>query len=58
MKANIDAEQVGKKIVIGPQYVLLPLLTTDAQGRERAQRNEFESMFGQDNGANGNKMFQ
>nr|GEV01397.1 retrovirus-related Pol polyprotein from transposon TNT 1-94 [Tanacetum cinerariifolium] len=31
--------------------------TTVDPGRERAQRNEFESMFGQDKDANGNKMF-
>nr|GEW98058.1 hypothetical protein [Tanacetum cinerariifolium] len=120
-KANIDASQAGKKIVLGPQYVLLPLFTTDSQGlksleyevaddarkkstevlrkengvqdpakeeeaantnntnrlntvslsvnagsssfttidpgRERTQMNEFESMFGQDKDANGNRMF-
>nr|GEY78237.1 putative ribonuclease H-like domain-containing protein [Tanacetum cinerariifolium] len=86
-KANIDAGQAGKKTVPGPQYVLLPLLTSNSQGlkssedkvadyagkkstkvprkengaakerRERAQRNEFESMFGQDKDANGNRMF-
>nr|GEU98848.1 hypothetical protein [Tanacetum cinerariifolium] len=120
-KANIDVGQAGKKTVLGPQYVLLQLLTSDSQGpkssedevaddagkksaevprkenrvhdpakegeaattnstnrlnivsspvnavsssfttvdpgRERAQRNEFESMFGQDKDANGNKMF-
>nr|GEZ88089.1 hypothetical protein [Tanacetum cinerariifolium] len=31
--------------------------TTVDPGRERAQRNEFESMFGQDNDSNGNRMF-
>nr|GFD17925.1 hypothetical protein [Tanacetum cinerariifolium] len=31
--------QAGKKIVIGPQYVLLPLLTTDAQG-PKSLKNE------------------
>nr|GFB06511.1 hypothetical protein [Tanacetum cinerariifolium] len=31
--------------------------TTMDPGRERAQRNEFKSMFGQDRDANGNKMF-
>nr|GEV40167.1 hypothetical protein [Tanacetum cinerariifolium] len=31
-KANIDAGQDGKKTVTGPQYVLLPLLTSDSQG--------------------------
>nr|GEU81192.1 hypothetical protein [Tanacetum cinerariifolium] len=31
-KANIDAGQARKKIVPGPQYVLLPLLTSDSQG--------------------------
>nr|GEX67829.1 uncharacterized mitochondrial protein AtMg00810-like [Tanacetum cinerariifolium] len=133
-KANIDARQAGKKTVLGPQYVLLPLLTSDSQcpksledevaddarmkstkvtrkengvqdpakendkndqekdlrgqgeaantniinrlnnvsllvnaiissvttvdpRREKAQRNEFESMFGQDKDANGNMMF-
>nr|GEV31904.1 ribonuclease H-like domain-containing protein [Tanacetum cinerariifolium] len=72
-KANIDVGQDGKKTVPDPQYVLLPLLTFDSQGlknsedevtddarkkrRERAQRNEFESMFGQDKDDNGNRMF-
>nr|GEW63034.1 hypothetical protein [Tanacetum cinerariifolium] len=119
-KANIDVGQARKKTVPSPQYVLLPLLTSDSQdpnsskdkvadagkksievlrkenrvhdptkegetantnitnrlntvsspviavsssfttvdqGRERAQRNEFESMFGQDKDANGNRMF-
>nr|GEZ62885.1 hypothetical protein [Tanacetum cinerariifolium] len=31
-KANIDAGQAGKKTVPGPQYVLLPILTSDSQG--------------------------
>nr|GEV52121.1 hypothetical protein [Tanacetum cinerariifolium] len=31
--------------------------TTVDPGRERAQRNEFESMFGQDKDANGNRIF-
>nr|GEX07747.1 hypothetical protein [Tanacetum cinerariifolium] len=31
-KENIDAGQVEKKIVSGPQYVLLPLLASDSQG--------------------------
>ncbi|GJW46165.1 hypothetical protein Tco_0077811 [Tanacetum coccineum] len=31
-KANIDVGQAGKKTVPGPQYVLLPLLTSDSQG--------------------------
>nr|GEV13601.1 putative ribonuclease H-like domain-containing protein [Tanacetum cinerariifolium] len=89
-KANIDARQAEKKIVFGPQYVLLPLLIFYSQGqksledkvaddagkkstevlrkengvqnpakegRERAQRNEFESMLGQNNEANGNMIF-
>nr|GEV94709.1 retrovirus-related Pol polyprotein from transposon TNT 1-94 [Tanacetum cinerariifolium] len=89
-KANVNAGQAEKKTVPGPQYVLLPLLTTDSQGpkssddevvndagkkstkvprkenevqdpakegRERTQRNEFESMFGQDKDANCNRMF-
>nr|GEW92652.1 putative ribonuclease H-like domain-containing protein [Tanacetum cinerariifolium] len=72
-KANIDAGQAKKKTVFGPQYILLPLLTTDSQGskssddevaddarnkrRERAQRNEFESVFEQDKDDNDNRMF-
>nr|GEU67187.1 putative ribonuclease H-like domain-containing protein [Tanacetum cinerariifolium] len=72
-KANIDAGQAEKKTIPSPQYVLLPLLTTDSQGpkssknevaddagkkrRERSLRNEFESMFGQDMDVNGNMMF-
>ncbi|GKB72342.1 putative ribonuclease H-like domain-containing protein, partial [Tanacetum coccineum] len=32
INANIDAGQVEKKIVLGLQYVLLPLLTYDSQG--------------------------
>nr|GEZ04226.1 putative ribonuclease H-like domain-containing protein [Tanacetum cinerariifolium] len=31
-KANIDAGKARKKIVPGPQYVLIPLLNTDSQG--------------------------
>nr|GEZ89365.1 hypothetical protein [Tanacetum cinerariifolium] len=31
-KANINARQAGNKTVLGPKYVLLPLLTTDSQG--------------------------
>ncbi|GJQ96820.1 ribonuclease H-like domain-containing protein [Tanacetum coccineum] len=87
-KANIDAGQAGKKTVLGPQYVLLPFLTSNSQGpkssedekdvrdqeealrkqfeqeferlsgRERAQRNEFESVFGQDKDANGNSIYR
>ncbi|GKA46699.1 putative ribonuclease H-like domain-containing protein [Tanacetum coccineum] len=113
-KANIDAGQAGKKTVLGPQYVLLPCLTSDSQGlksseyevaddagqnnvvldpakageatntnstnrlntvsssinvvsssftivdpgRERAQRNEFESVFGQYKDANGNSIYR
>nr|GEW69113.1 hypothetical protein [Tanacetum cinerariifolium] len=74
-KVNINARQTGKKTVPSPQYVLLPLLTSDSQGskssgdevadnarkknpgRERAQRNEFESMFRQDKDANSNSIF-
>nr|GEU61129.1 hypothetical protein [Tanacetum cinerariifolium] len=56
--ANIDAGQAKKKTVLGPQYVLLPLLTFDFQGRERAQRNEFESKFGQDKDANDNSTYR
>ncbi|GKA80168.1 putative ribonuclease H-like domain-containing protein, partial [Tanacetum coccineum] len=113
-KANIGAGQAGKKIVHGPQYVLLLFLTSDSQGlkssedkvaddagqkngvsnlakacdkngqekdvrdqeeaftkqfeqeferlydpgRERAQRNEFESVFGQDKDANDNSIYR
>nr|GEW31454.1 ribonuclease H-like domain-containing protein [Tanacetum cinerariifolium] len=119
-KANINAGQAGKKTIHGPQYVLLPLLTSDSQGpkssededvrdqeeafqkqfeqeferlfglkeaantnitnrinivsspvnavsssftivdpgKQRAQRNEFESMFGQDKDDNGNSTYR
>ncbi|GJV63631.1 putative ribonuclease H-like domain-containing protein [Tanacetum coccineum] len=119
-KANINKGQGGMKTVTGPQYVLLPFLTSDSQslkssedevvddagkkngvldpakeddksgqgeatntnstnrintvsssinivsssfttmdpGRERAQRNEFESVFGQDKDANGNSIYR
>ncbi|GJV87371.1 putative ribonuclease H-like domain-containing protein [Tanacetum coccineum] len=119
-KANIDEGQGGMKTVPGPQYVLLPFLTSDSQspkssedevaddagkkngvldpakegdksgqgkatntsstnklnivsssidtvsfsfttmdpGRERAQRNEFESVFGQDKDVNGNSIYR
>nr|GEX62782.1 ribonuclease H-like domain, reverse transcriptase, RNA-dependent DNA polymerase [Tanacetum cinerariifolium] len=72
-KVHINVGKAEKKTVSGPQYVLLSLLTSDSQGlksledevtddagkerRERAQRNEIESMFGQDKDANGNMMF-
>ncbi|GJU87198.1 putative ribonuclease H-like domain-containing protein [Tanacetum coccineum] len=118
-KENIDEGQGGMKTVPGPQYVLLPFLTSDSQspkssedevvddagkkngvldpakeddksgqgeatntnstnrlntisslintfsssfttmdpGRERAQRNEFESVFGQDKDANDNSIY-
>nr|GEX43752.1 hypothetical protein [Tanacetum cinerariifolium] len=36
-KANIDARQAGKKIVPGPQYVLLPLLTSNSQGPKSSE---------------------
>ncbi|GJW92447.1 hypothetical protein Tco_0170000 [Tanacetum coccineum] len=36
-KANIDAGQAGKKIVPGPQYVLLPFLTSDSQGPKSSE---------------------
>nr|GEY42436.1 hypothetical protein [Tanacetum cinerariifolium] len=36
-KANIDAGQEGKKIVPGPQYVLLPLLTFNYQGSKSSE---------------------
>ncbi|GJV75274.1 hypothetical protein Tco_1506858 [Tanacetum coccineum] len=119
-KANIDEGQGGMKIVPGPQYVLLPFLTSDSQspkssedkvaddarkknevldpakeddksgqgeatntnstnrlntvsssintlsssfttmdpGRERAQSNEFESVFRQDKDANSNSTYR
>ncbi|GKF25481.1 ribonuclease H-like domain-containing protein, partial [Tanacetum coccineum] len=117
---NFDEGQRGMKIVHGPQYVILPFLTSDSQspkssedevaddagkkngvldpvkeddksgqgeatntnstnrlnivsssintvsssfttmdpGRERAQRNEFESVFGQDKDANDNSIYR
>ncbi|GKA30234.1 retrovirus-related pol polyprotein from transposon TNT 1-94 [Tanacetum coccineum] len=36
-KANIDAGQAGKKIVPGPQYVLLPFLTFDSLGPKSSE---------------------
>ncbi|GKF05781.1 hypothetical protein Tco_0036449, partial [Tanacetum coccineum] len=95
-KANIDERLGGMKTILGPQYVLLPFLTSDSQSpkssedevaddagkkngvldrakeddksgqgeatntnrRERAQRNEFESVFGQDKDANGNSIYK
>nr|GEW16432.1 ribonuclease H-like domain, reverse transcriptase, RNA-dependent DNA polymerase [Tanacetum cinerariifolium] len=43
--------------VSSPINVVSSSFTTIDPGRERAQRNEFESMFGQDKDANGNRMF-
>nr|GEZ11864.1 hypothetical protein [Tanacetum cinerariifolium] len=36
-KANIDAGQARKKTIPGPQYVLLPLLTSDSQGLKSSE---------------------
>ncbi|GJU92454.1 putative ribonuclease H-like domain-containing protein [Tanacetum coccineum] len=36
-KANIDAGQAGKKTVPGPQYVLLPFLTSDSQSPKSSE---------------------
>nr|GEW94128.1 hypothetical protein [Tanacetum cinerariifolium] len=43
--------------VSSPVNTVCSSFTTVDQGRERAQRNEFESVFGQDKDANGNMMF-
>nr|GEY16603.1 hypothetical protein [Tanacetum cinerariifolium] len=43
--------------VSSPVNAVSSSFTTGDPGRERAQRNEFESMFGQDKDANGNKIF-
>nr|GEW74388.1 hypothetical protein [Tanacetum cinerariifolium] len=43
--------------VSSPDNVVSSYFTTIDPGRERAQRNKFKSMFGQDNDANGNMMF-
>nr|GEU82044.1 putative ribonuclease H-like domain-containing protein [Tanacetum cinerariifolium] len=43
--------------VSSPVNAISSSFTTVDPGRERAQRNEFESMFGQDKDANGNRMF-
>nr|GEW35154.1 hypothetical protein [Tanacetum cinerariifolium] len=40
-----------------PVNVVSSSFTTVDPGRERAQRNEFESMFGQDKDANDNRIF-
>ncbi|GJZ59070.1 putative ribonuclease H-like domain-containing protein [Tanacetum coccineum] len=55
-KANIDAGQAGKKTVSGPQYVLLPFLTSDSQdpakeGQKKDIRDQEKSLrkqFGQE----------
>nr|GEV44472.1 uncharacterized mitochondrial protein AtMg00810-like [Tanacetum cinerariifolium] len=44
-------------IVSLPVNAVSSSCTTIDPGRERAQRNEFESMFGQDKDVNGNKMY-
>nr|GEU54556.1 hypothetical protein [Tanacetum cinerariifolium] len=44
-------------IVSLPVNAVSSSFTTIDLGRERAQRNEFESMFGQDKDVNGNKMY-
>nr|GEV50624.1 hypothetical protein [Tanacetum cinerariifolium] len=44
-------------IVSSPVNVVSPSFNAMDPGRERVQRNEFVSMFGQDRDANGNKMF-
>nr|GEV11032.1 retrovirus-related Pol polyprotein from transposon TNT 1-94 [Tanacetum cinerariifolium] len=43
--------------VSSPVNVVSSSFTTMDAGRERTQRNKFESMFGQDKDANGNRMF-
>nr|GEW30469.1 ribonuclease H-like domain-containing protein [Tanacetum cinerariifolium] len=45
-------------IVSSPINAVSSSFTTVDPGRERAQRNEFESMFGQDNDANGNSTYR
>nr|GEY21947.1 copia protein [Tanacetum cinerariifolium] len=44
-------------IVSSPVNAVSSSFTTVDPGRERAQRNEFESMFGQDKDANGNNTY-
>ncbi|GKA72543.1 ribonuclease H-like domain-containing protein [Tanacetum coccineum] len=60
LETNSDAGQAGKEKVPDQEYILLPLFTSNAAsssfttvepGRERGQRNEFESLFGQDKDA-------
>nr|GEU76025.1 uncharacterized mitochondrial protein AtMg00810-like [Tanacetum cinerariifolium] len=52
-----DTVLVGNALcILFPTDVSSSFTTVDL-GRERAQRNEFESMFGQDNDANGNRIF-
>ncbi|GJT39864.1 ribonuclease H-like domain-containing protein [Tanacetum coccineum] len=48
-KANIDVGQAGKKTVPGPQYVLLPFLTSDSQG-PKSSEDEVADDAGQKNG--------
>nr|GEU87077.1 hypothetical protein [Tanacetum cinerariifolium] len=56
-KANINAGQVGKKTVPGPQYVLLPLLTTDSQGLKSSEDEVVDDAGKKNKDANGNRMF-
>nr|GEX51807.1 ribonuclease H-like domain-containing protein [Tanacetum cinerariifolium] len=61
MKSQMEAANTNSTNILNtvglPVNVVSSSVTTVDPGRERAQRNEFESMFRQDKDANGNKMF-
>nr|GEZ16833.1 hypothetical protein [Tanacetum cinerariifolium] len=54
--ANTNSTNI-LNIVSSPVSNVSSSFTTVDPGREKAQKNEFESMFGQDKDANGNRMF-
>ncbi|GJV61390.1 ribonuclease H-like domain-containing protein [Tanacetum coccineum] len=65
-KANIDAGQAGKKTVSGPQYVLLPFLSSDTQGPKSSndevtddagKKNEAQDPAKEDKDTNGNNTY-
>nr|GEU62145.1 hypothetical protein [Tanacetum cinerariifolium] len=56
-KENINAGQAKNKIVSGPQYVLLPLLTFDSQGPKSSEDEIADDARKKDKDANDNRMF-
>nr|GEW40315.1 hypothetical protein [Tanacetum cinerariifolium] len=56
-KANINARQAVKKRVNGPQYVLLPLLTTNSQGLKSSDDEVVDDARKKNKDDNGNRIF-